>query len=119
MTATTRRCGTGDDRWRNADQHLLNFPQTGQQEQEQERELATRAVNRFAGQHAGEDLAILGLVESPTPPTAEPTPDEKRCTRCGDIKPRTGFYRRASSRDGLYSQCKPCHNAHKHVGASV
>lgn len=32
----------------------------------------------------------------------------KRCNDCGDVKPRTEFYRRARACDGLASSCKGC-----------
>ncbi|WP_079168999.1 endonuclease VII domain-containing protein [Streptomyces sp. CC77] len=34
--------------------------------------------------------------------------DEKRCSRCGDSKPRADFAKNRSSRDGLQSYCRPC-----------
>ncbi|SOB60630.1 putative prophage protein [Pseudodesulfovibrio profundus] len=32
----------------------------------------------------------------------------KRCTKCGEVKPVSEFYKRAESRDGLVSNCKSC-----------
>lgn|SRR5574337_84304 len=34
----------------------------------------------------------------------------KRCGCCGEVKPRTEFYKNAKTKDGLYSSCKVCHN---------
>lgn len=38
-------------------------------------------------------------------------PDEKRCTKCGETKPLTGFYRKDPKR--LSAWCKPCQNAYR------
>jgi hypothetical protein len=35
----------------------------------------------------------------------------KRCKKCGEIKPRSDFYRAAGMRDGYRSECKSCHLA--------
>lgn len=32
----------------------------------------------------------------------------KKCTRCGEAKPRTEYYREKLSKDGLRSRCKDC-----------
>lgn len=32
----------------------------------------------------------------------------KRCSRCGDIKPLTGFHVHKGRKDGRQSRCKPC-----------
>lgn len=37
--------------------------------------------------------------------------DLKTCTLCGDPKPRTEFYKRAKSPDGLRPRCKTCQKA--------
>jgi hypothetical protein len=34
--------------------------------------------------------------------------DDKRCTRCSEIKPRSGFYRNAGWNDGLHPYCRSC-----------
>jgi 5-methylcytosine-specific restriction endonuclease McrA len=34
----------------------------------------------------------------------------KRCSKCGELKPRGEYYRHLFSSDGLKSQCKDCHN---------
>ena len=34
----------------------------------------------------------------------------KRCSKCGQIKPISEFYKKKSSKDGLYSICKECRN---------
>ena len=39
---------------------------------------------------------------------AEDYPPSKRCTRCGEVKPVTGFYRDASHRDGRRTRCIAC-----------
>jgi 5-methylcytosine-specific restriction endonuclease McrA len=36
----------------------------------------------------------------------------KTCVKCGEIKPFTDFHRRADSKDGFHSYCKPCNKAH-------
>lgn len=33
----------------------------------------------------------------------------KACTKCGDVKPLSEFYRRSDSRGGFMSQCKNCY----------
>lgn len=38
-------------------------------------------------------------------------PTTKTCTRCGQEKPKTEFYRRRDSADGYFGACKPCHDA--------
>jgi len=35
-------------------------------------------------------------------------PDAKACTKCGQVKPLSEFYRRAASRAGWRSSCKAC-----------
>ncbi len=35
----------------------------------------------------------------------------KRCTKCGELKPRTEFYPAPGCRDGLRGECKSCHIA--------
>lgn len=37
----------------------------------------------------------------------------KRCSKCGQIKPISEFYKRKSSKDGLYSYCKQCDKSMK------
>jgi hypothetical protein len=32
----------------------------------------------------------------------------KKCSRCGEVKPRTAFHRNASRYDGLHPTCKQC-----------
>jgi hypothetical protein len=110
MTITMDRPQTsGNDRIRNAD-YLLGLPASSEDAEAIERDRARRAVERVAGQDAAELLDMLGLVPEPNPePTIRPT--GKRCSTCGETKPRTEYYKRASASDGLYSQCKTCHNA--------
>ena len=38
-------------------------------------------------------------------------PTTKTCTRCGQEKPMTEFYKRKDSADGRFGSCKPCHDA--------
>jgi len=35
---------------------------------------------------------------------------EKRCSKCGETKPITGFYKHKKYRDGLRSECKKCYS---------
>lgn len=37
-----------------------------------------------------------------------PTPPEKFCSRCEQLKPATAFYRNSRNSDNLQSWCKPC-----------
>ena len=37
------------------------------------------------------------------------TPTEKRCGRCGKVKPAAAFYTDRRRRDGLYANCNLCH----------
>lgn len=37
----------------------------------------------------------------------------KRCSKCGEVKPCTEFYKRKDSRDGLEGRCKLCANKDK------
>lgn len=46
-------------------------------------------------------------MESMTTPTPQPT---KTCTKCGEVKPQTEFYKNAKAADGLKSWCKHCHS---------
>lgn len=32
----------------------------------------------------------------------------KACTRCGEVKPLTDYYRKSTAKDGLTSSCKAC-----------
>lgn len=36
---------------------------------------------------------------------------EKRCPKCGEVKPLSGFHRNKSSKDGRHAYCKPCTRA--------
>lgn len=114
MTTTTMRRAPGGERWRTADQHLLNMPRAARDAQAEEQELAARAVHRIAGQDAAELLDILGLTPpAETPHTHTKTTFDtrtKRCTRCQQDKPLTDFYKQPETRDGLRSHCKTCHN---------
>jgi hypothetical protein len=38
---------------------------------------------------------------------------EKRCKKCGELKPFADFHRANGTRDGLRGECKSCHNAAK------
>ncbi len=40
--------------------------------------------------------------------------DEKRCSKCGEVKPLNAFYKHKSRRDGLSSECKPCTKERNH-----
>ena len=37
----------------------------------------------------------------------------KTCSLCKQVKPTTDFGKHKSSKDGLYSQCLPCHRQHR------
>jgi len=37
--------------------------------------------------------------------------DNKQCSRCDVVKPRSDFYVDRRKASGLYSACKQCHNA--------
>lgn len=37
---------------------------------------------------------------------------EKRCTKCGEVKPREAFANSRSQKDGLHIWCRPCHSAY-------
>jgi hypothetical protein len=39
-----------------------------------------------------------------------PSVTEKRCAKCGEVKPAARFYRSRKSTDGLKPRCKPCAN---------
>jgi hypothetical protein len=39
------------------------------------------------------------------------TPDSKKCTKCGEVKPLDDYYKDRRSKDGRYSKCKICHNS--------
>ena len=41
--------------------------------------------------------------------TSIETPTEKRCGRCGKVKPVSAFYADKRRRDGLYANCNLCH----------
>jgi hypothetical protein len=38
-------------------------------------------------------------------------PETKKCTKCGKVKPASGFFKDSSSKSGLESLCKDCHSA--------
>lgn len=38
--------------------------------------------------------------------------DEKRCSKCREVKPRSGFYTNPSGKGGLQNYCKDCHRQH-------
>jgi 5-methylcytosine-specific restriction endonuclease McrA len=38
---------------------------------------------------------------------------EKRCSKCGEMKPLDAFYKEKRGRDGLKSKCKLCHSEYK------
>lgn len=44
-------------------------------------------------------------------PADAPAPGCKRCGHCGNVKPVAEFSKNATTRDGLSSRCKECHNA--------
>lgn len=46
-----------------------------------------------------------------TPRDKRNDPAMKLCSKCGIDRPRSEFYRRASSHDGLRSECRPCGQA--------
>lgn len=48
--------------------------------------------------------------QAETPPTPEAKPG-KRCTKCGETKPRDQFYAASGAADGLSSHCSACNNA--------
>lgn len=76
-----------------------------------EADLATRAVHRLAGPDAPLILQALGLTGPPPTPDPGPPPQTtpaKRCRRCGEVKPLTGFYADRRRADGHGSYCKPC-----------
>lgn len=50
--------------------------------------------------------AAAGPVERKRKPRSRP--DDKRCSRCRDVKSAADFYREARNADGLRSECKQC-----------
>jgi len=40
--------------------------------------------------------------------TPAPRPAEKRCRRCGALKPRSDYWNNVDRADGLQDWCKPC-----------
>lgn len=52
-------------------------------------------------------------MSTPIVPTPDSSDNLKRCTKCGELKPRDAFHRLAESADGLKSQCKVCRNANE------
>jgi hypothetical protein len=38
----------------------------------------------------------------------------KKCSKCQQSKPKSEFYKRAASKDGLRARCKPCSKQPKH-----
>jgi recombination endonuclease VII len=42
------------------------------------------------------------------------SPSEKRCTKCGVLKPLKGFYRHSRMKDGLTTICRDCTKANVH-----
>ena len=38
--------------------------------------------------------------------------DTKECTKCGDVKPLSGYYKAKNKKDGLRGECKQCTKAH-------
>lgn len=42
-----------------------------------------------------------------------PPPEQKRCIRCGEVKPKSDFYKNAGAKDGLYGYCRPCDRARR------
>jgi 5-methylcytosine-specific restriction endonuclease McrA len=43
---------------------------------------------------------------------SDPTPTEKRCYKCGEIKPVEAFSKQKRSKDGYQSHCKACGSAY-------
>lgn len=37
----------------------------------------------------------------------------KRCTSCGELKPRTEYHKDSAKWDGRHSQCRECHSKHR------
>ena len=112
MTTMTLTRPRGNHKIHNAD-YLLGMPATTEDAEALERDRARRIVQRIAGQDAAELLDMLGLALPTAADESPPPPPGKVCSTCQTRKPATDFYPRASARDGLYSQCKPCHNASK------
>ena len=49
--------------------------------------------------------------QQPETMTTTETPQTKRCSSCGEIKPVAEFYKDDNASDGLKSHCKACHRA--------
>lgn len=45
------------------------------------------------------------------PPSPAGRPSSKRCSKCGETKPLSGFHAKATNPDGLQRWCKDCRNA--------
>jgi 5-methylcytosine-specific restriction endonuclease McrA len=43
----------------------------------------------------------------------------KKCTKCGEEKPLSEFYKRADAKDGLSHWCKPCIDAQRRANAAL
>jgi 5-methylcytosine-specific restriction endonuclease McrA len=50
----------------------------------------------------------VSAMSDPIVPTPDSADNLKRCSKCGELKPRTEFYRHKSKSDGLHSACKQC-----------
>ena len=46
-------------------------------------------------------------------PRIDPDRVEKRCSKCGETKPRSGFHKNRAQPDGLANYCKPCARANE------
>ena len=44
---------------------------------------------------------------------------EKRCTKCGETKPLSGFHRNRRAADGHHYWCKPCMTAYTNERAAI
>lgn len=64
--------------------------------------MTPRAANAGAVSHRSKP------VTTPIVPILDSANNLKRCTKCGEFKPREAFNRRAASSDGLQYECKAC-----------
>lgn len=81
--------------------------------------ISPRTINKIINGQKQESLKTIlenaAVIINPHKETELLNKDMKKCSWCGEIKPKTEFHKSNKEKDGLVSQCKSCRNKKQQI----